>query len=322
MKELNKEEKEMEELKEKFGISKINKLSVHDDADGLSSGILLTYVFKTAEVMAPDVFGEVEDSDVCVDMKPVDPNWPGLCFDHHPGHPDAKDRKYKLVWGDEPATKIVYDTFKQYIPEKHHWKMAIGTAGDGRAELVPIEIWRKFPLLLSNHSAVYEKYGSLKLYPIPIYTRIISGINAACKIPGKWYSAYTILRASEDPLDILEDDAINLARRLVNEETRRVVKEHEVIELNDYIRAWVIESEYRIQRGLAWRAEQLDHKTSVVLNSKTGAISIRGILAELICEELGKKGYELGGHPGFSGGQLKEGQDYKELLKALKDIKL
>jgi len=316
------DEKTLKELKAKFGITRIGKLAVHDDADGISSGVLLTYVFKTAEVMAPDVFGEVEDADVCTDMKPVDPNWEGLCFDHHPGHPDTKKRKYRLVWGDEPTTKIVYDLFKEYIPEEHHWKMAIGTAGDGKADIIPRDIWKRFPLLLARYQSVYEYRGSIKLYPMPLYMRVGSGLNACCKMPGKWYTAYSVLRAAKGPLDVLHDDAINLARRMVNEERKRVVKEHNMIDLSDHIRVWPIESEYKIQRGLAWRAEQIDHKTSVVINLKTGTISIRGILASMICTHLKGLGYEVGGHPGFAGGILKSNQEWKTLIKDLKKLKI
>jgi len=319
---MDEEKRKLEELKEKFGITRIGKLAVHDDADGISSGILLTYVFKTHEVMSPDVFGEVEDSNVCVDMKPLDPNWEGLCFDHHPGHPDEKDRKYKLVWGDEPATKIVYDLFKDYIPEKHHWKMAIGTSGDGRKEIIPLEIWRRFPMLLSNVNATYERYSKLTMYPLPMHLKVVSGINACCKIPGKWYTAYQVLRAAEDPLDVLYDDAINLARKLVSEERKRCIKEYDIIDLNDFIRIWPIESEYKIERGLAWRAEQTDQKTTIVINLKRSSLSIRGVLAELIYQTLQKEGYDVGGHPGFGGGFLKETQDWKTLIRELKKIKI
>lgn len=319
-----KEKERLEKLKEKYGISRIGKLAVHDDADGISSGVLLTYVFKTAEVMAPEIFGEVEDADVCTDMRPVDPEWKGLCFDHHPGHPEEKDRKYKLVWGDQPATKVVYDVFKDQIPEEHAWKAVIGTCGDGRADIIPIDLWKKFPMLLSHFQNVYDSRGQIRLYPMPMYMRVVSGINACCKIPGKWYVAYTVLRAADSPLDIIFDDAINLARKLVNEERKRAVKDHPIVDLNDYIRVWPIESEYRIQRGLAWKANNVDHKTSVVVNTKTSTMSIRGILATLICSELTKKGYEVGGHPGFAGGILKEekNQDYKKLIQDLKDIKI
>ncbi len=317
-----KEKSKTEKLKEKYGITRIGKLALHDDADGLSSGVLLTYVFKTAEVMSPDIFGEVEDANVCTDMKPVDPNWPGLCFDHHPGHPEKKDRKYQLVWGDEPATKVVYDVFKDYIPEEQHWKMIVGTCGDGRADIIPVELWRKFPIMLSNYQSVYDTRGQIKLYPMPLYMRVVSGINACCKIPGKWYSAYTVLRSADSPLDLIFDDAINLARRLVSDERKRCIRDYNIIDLNDYIRIWPIESEYRIQRGLAWRAEQVDHKTSVVINLKTNTLSIRGTLATLICVELNKKGYEVGGHPGFAGGILKENQDFKKLVQDLKKIKI
>lgn len=317
-----KKKESLEDLKERYGIQRIGKLAVHDDADGISSGVLLTYVFKTHEVMSPDVFGAVEDAEVCTDMKPLDPKWPGLCFDHHPNHPEEKDREYRLVWGDEPATKVVWDMFKQHIPEQHHWKMAIGTSGDGRAEIIPMSIWQRFPMLLSMYQSTYERYGKLTMYPMPMHMKIVSGLNACCKIPGKWYTAYQVLRAAEDPLDVIYDDAVKMAYKLVSEERRRCMKDYNIIDLNDHIRVWPIESEYKIERGLAWRAEQHDHKTSVVVNLKRGSMSIRGLLAELIYKELLAKGYEVGGHPGFGGGFLKESQDWKTLVRELKKIRI
>jgi len=316
------EREKLELLKKKFGITKIAKLALHDDADGLCSGVLMTYVFKTYEVMSPDIFGEVLDADVCVDMKPVDSQWAGLCIDHHPGHPPEQERKYKLVWGDEPTTKLVFDLFKEFIPKKHYWKMAVGTAGDGRVEIVPIEIWQQFPLLLSRVMTMGERGVKLYAYPIPLYLKVVSGLNSLCKIPGKWYSAYTILRVAEDPFDIIYDDAVKTARKLVSEERKRCIKEYPSIDLNENLRVWPIESEFKIERGLAWRAEQIDQKTTVVVNEKRGTISIRGTLAQLIYEKLREKGYEVGGHPGFGGGILKETQDTKTLLRDLKSIKI
>lgn len=316
------EKEKMRILKEKFGITQIGKLAMHDDADGISSGVLLTYVFKTAEVVSPDIFGEVGDANVCVDMRPLDPKWTGLCFDHHPDHPEEKDRSYKLVWGDEPATKIIYDLFKDFLEPHQHWKMAIGTCGDGRPEIVPKDIWQRFPMLLSKVQSVYERGTRLNLYPMPLYMKVVSGLNSCCKIPGKWYTAYSVLRTAEDPLDIIHDDAVNLAGRLVSEERKRVVRDFPIIDLSDYIRVWPIESEYKIERGLAWRANEVDQKTSIVINKKTRALSIRGVLAGTIYEELSKMGYEVGGHPGFGGGLLKEEQDYKTLMKDLKKIKI
>lgn len=310
-------------LKERFGLTQIHKLALHDDADGISSGVLLTYVFKTAEVSAPENFGEVGDADACVDMRPKDPNWEGqLCLDHHDGHPEEKDRKYKLVWGNQPTTKIVYDLFKDFIPEKQHFKMAIGCAGDGRAEIIPVEVWRKNPTLLSNVESVYERAGRLTKYPMPLYLKVVSGVNACCKIPGKWYTAYSILRAAEDPYQILFDDAINLARKMVSEERRRCIREFNPIDLNNYLRVWPIESDYKIERGLAWRAEETDMKTSIVVNLKRRSFSIRGVLASLVYEEMKKKGYEAGGHPGFGGGLLREDQELKTLLKDLSEVRI
>lgn len=329
---MNKLDEIKEDLRKKYGIEQIEKLAMHDDADGLTSGVLLTYAFKTKEVVCPEDFGDwpinpdlakgYKPPTACCDMIPKNPEWEGLCFDHHPGHPPVEQRKYKLVWGEVPATLVVFKTLKDLIPEDQWWKIAIGCVGDGQPELIPSSIWKRFPELLENYTSVWEQYGKLNFNEFPVYLRLSSNINAACKIPDKWYIAYQVLRAAKSPWQILEDPALLAAKRTIDDETKRVIKDSHAIDLNAHLRVWIVNTEFKIERTLAWRSEEKSHKTTLVLNEKTNRVSMRGALSEFYCEELAKVGYNIHGHPGFSGGKLENIQTVMSLYEELRKIRI
>jgi len=141
--------KEIMELKKK--IEPIKKLALHDDADGVTSAVLMSYVFKINKVWAPDDFGEwpvapykVQGQeqlelppDVCVDMVPANPEWVGLAIDHHPNHPPEGKRSYQLIYGEAPASVIVYTLFKELIPQEHRWKVVVGCLSKDTEILTP-----------------------------------------------------------------------------------------------------------------------------------------------------------------------------------------
>ena len=320
------------ELYQKYGIDRIEKLAMHDDADGLTSGALLTFVFKTAEVTCPEDFGDwpivpdpaknLKVPDACTDMIPKNPDWNGFCIDHHPGHPEQDKRKYKLVWGEVQATLLVYRLFRDVIPKEHRWKVAVGLVGDGQPELIPSEIWKEYPQLLESYSTIWDKYGKLEFSQFPIYMRLSSNINAACKIPDKWYNAYQVLKMAKDPLQILEDPALLTAKDMIDNETKRILRDTHAIDLTAHFRVWKIETDLRIERSLAWRSEEASHKTSLVVNNKTKRMSMRGPLCEFYCEELAKVGYSIHGHPGFAGGKLTTSQDFMSLYAELRKIRI
>jgi len=323
-------ERKKSEIYKQYGISKIKKLAMHDDADGLASGVLLTLVFKTEGVFCPKEFGRWPivpmggeiPPDVCCDMIPHNPKWKGLAFDHHPGHLEESKRNYKLVWGPVPATLVIYKLFKEVIPPEHKWKVAVGLVGDGQPELIPPEIWRNYPSLLEYHASVWEKYGKLDFGNFPVYLKLSAPINAACKIPDKWYLAYQVLRNARSPYDILEDKPLLAAKRVVKEETDRIIRETSAINLKQWFRVWRIASKYRIERTLAWRSEQRSHITTLVINEETKRCSMRGAMSELICQFLDRNGFHIHGHPGFSGGTIAPSQTVEEMYKVLQKLKI
>jgi len=323
-------EKESDVLKKlKKGV---NLLYMHDDADGIASAVLLSHAFPVKDVFCPEDFGEWEAKadlskkyvppDVCVDMIPKDPEWAGLCIDHHPNHPPSSVRKYTLVWdGGFPATGIVYNLFKEHIPAEDHWKMVVGLVGDGQADLIPPEIWAKCPSLLDGYGAVYEKYGKITIYKLPVYLKLSSFINAPCKIPDKWYTGYQVLKNAKEPLDIIEDPALKAAKETVDEEYRRVMRDSAPIEFPN-LRVWRISSDYKLERTFAWKASEIDQKTCLILNTKTGRMSLRGVLSLVIYEELKKMNYNINGHAGFGGGKLTKNQTPEQLVRDLRKIKI
>lgn len=299
----------------------VSKVAIHDDADGITCGVLLNLVYTIHDVFCPQEFGDAEDSEVVADMIPKEKNKPYLVFDHHPNHPPKGERKYTLVWDVVPASLIIYNIFKDQIPKDERWKVAVGVVGDGQAELIPTEIWRDFPELMDGYSTVYEKYG-LKFSMYPIYARISSGINATCKLAeDKWYTGYQVLKNASSPIDLIEDPSLVAAKALLREEYRNVLKETHPIDL-PYIRFWKIKSHMKMERHLAPIAMKNSIKSTMIVNDLTKKISLRGALTVLICEQLNKMGYNINGHPGFAGGQLRPDQEPEDLLKDLKKIRL
>jgi len=323
-------EQKKQEIYKKYGIDHIQKLACHNDADGLTSGVFLTFVFKTAGVFCPADFGKWPivaqgqeiPPDVCCDMIPFDPNWTGLAFDHHPGHPPEDQRKYKLVWGNVPTSLVVFNTFKDVIPVEQRWKVAVGLVGDGQPELIPNEVWKSTPTLLEYYTRPYEKYGKLTFSSFPIYLSITSAINAACKIPENWYQAYQVLRKASTPYDIIEDKALLAAKEMVKTEEARVIREANPVNVYGWLKLWTMSSKFQIERTLAFRAEEATHVTTLVINEETKRMSMRGPLAELVCEFLNQNGVQIHGHPGFSGGTLKEDQNAYQVYKILQKLKI
>lgn len=304
---------------------------MHDDADGISSAVLLTHVFKTIKVYCPENFGVWDPlpdlsknyipPDVVTDMVPQNPTWKGICFDHHPNHPPVSERKYTLVWDQIPATGIVYKCFKEQIPDQYKWKVAVGLTGDGASDLIPPEIWQRYPELLDGYASVYEKYGRLSIYSYPIYMRLSSFVNAACKIPDKWYTAYQVLKNAKHPLDVIEDPALVACKAAVSDEYKRILKDSSPIDFPQ-IRVWRIDSEMKLERTFGWKSEETDHKTTIVINTKTKRISIRGVLSLVIYTELKKLGYQVNGHPGFGGGRLINKQTPEQFIRDVRSIRI
>lgn len=326
--------KDFEDLKKK--IEPIKKLALHDDADGISSAVLLSYIFNIKRVWSPEDFGEWPITpymfqekeeippDVCVDMMPQNQAWNGLAIDHHPGHPSEDKRGYQLIWGEVPTAVVIYRVFRDHIPREQRWKAVVGAVGDGQPETVPNDIWRENPFLLEEAITSWKKYDSYKLETsqFPLYLRLSSGLNACCKIPEKWYTAYSVLRNAKSPWDLLSDSTLKTAKDHMKDEEGRILRESHPIQLRNGIRLWTFASETRVERTLAWELWEKDLKTVVAVNTTTRRGSIRGVLAGLVYEHLNQNGVKASGHLGFGGLRLKPDQTADDIYKILCALKL
>jgi len=324
--------KDIEDLRQK--IEPIKKLAFHDDADGVSSAVLLSYIFKINKVWAPAEFGEWPikpyqvngkteiPPDACVDMVPQNPAWEGFAIDHHPGHPPEGKRSYQLILGAAPTAVVVYTLFREVIPKDQRWKMVVGAVGDGQPELIPPDIWRDYPMLLEETVTSWERYGKIETSNFPLYLRLSSGINAMCKLPEKWYNAYSVLRNAKSPWDLVNDTTLKSAKDIIDGERSKVYRETNPIQLRNGIRVWGFNSETKIERTVSWEMWDKDKRTIVAVNMTTGRGSIRGTLATLVYEHLSNNGFQASGHPGFGGLRLKPNQTFDDVYKCLAELKL
>lgn len=319
-------------------------IAIHGDADGISSGVLLSFIKEPGEVQIPTPFGNAPNADIMADMVPVE-GFDKLCFDHHPNHPDDlksveyKDKAvevtttpalpYTLVWGNMPASLIIYNIFKDKIPQEEWWKVAIGCVGDGSESMIPLEVWDKCQELLEQEVAVGFPYtkggdggggGSMYAFLNPIWFRLSSSINMACRV-GKGLTGYRIAKHAENPMDIIGDPSLGECRKKVNSEIARVMKEHRPIDIKGKVEFWSFTSDVNLPSLLATRLYGKTRITTIAINQTTGKFSIRGVLSNYLTKKLAPyKIAIMGGHAGFVGANLAPGKSSKDLLDALRII--
>jgi len=203
----------------------------HWDADGITAAFFLATSLKhKCEVRFPEVFGGTDachDGDFMVDMRPTE-NISGITvIDHHPGH--FENPNYELIWRAYPAGKICWEIFKDKIPRKEWWKLACSLTGDVAIEEMPYEVWKEFPILLQlRNTSTWTKYGggnSNKTFwsAFPLHFLLSSPINSLCRV-GKQEDAYTLLKVSQSPLQLITHPDVLRAKNKVRVETESAIK--------------------------------------------------------------------------------------------------
>jgi hypothetical protein len=305
----------------------------HHDADGISSAVLLTTVFHIDNIKFPEVFGDYArittetesfDTHVALDLGPPleEKKFKGIIIDHHPQTKELFKKKFdtkRILYDDVPTSVIVYNLLKDSIPEEEKWKVVCGCVGDGQAEKIPIEIWSMFPELLETRGNIYQSYGKYKEYPYPIYKQLSSPINATCRI-GDPLSAYEILLRAKSPFDILHNPAFINDQNLLNEEIKNIFKEGlEELNIRHYLAVVIINSNKKLASRICTSMWSMNsNKTWLVINKGLGDISLRGDQAAYIGTCLQDNGINCGGHYGYFGGELQEGQSEEDILKILR----
>jgi len=286
------------------------KIYCHWDADGITAGVLFMKAYPEYEPYFPESkeFGDTTNwikGDVMVDMKPIDSNIEGLVIDHHPGH--SEDKKYKLIFGEKPASVLVYEFVNDRLDVDDRWKVVIGAVGDMSADKIPSEIWREYPDLLKTEG-YSQKFFQLSPC-INAYTR-----------QGAYYEAFQKLYNAKTWDDILYDDEVKMMKQKVNDEMNRVMEECNRY-IFDNITFVDFESDYDIGGYLASRLGR--NRPIVVFNRKTKSGSVRGYLCPYIKEELEKELTDrivIGGHTQAMGYSIQSEEDVEIIKHVLKRI--
>jgi len=303
-------------------------VATHRDADGCYSTALIAEVYKINAIDIPDKF-----QDYCYFPSEKEGNRPinlaldlgqslykefkGVVIDHH-DHPNPW---YMLLWDIVPTSLIVYNTFKDKIPDIHKWKVAGGLVGDGQSELIPSEIWDLFPVLLEERTYLYASYGKVKEYPQIVYQMLSSPVNAMCRL-GNAVDAIKIIKRAKHPDDILENPVMKNDVLTIRKEEQRILTEYNILKtVKNVVSIMEIESNAWISSRIASKIQANNpRKTIVVVNPRKSEISIRGTLASYLGEKLRQAGFLCGGHPGFWGGSIEETQTVRDLVETIRSI--
>lgn len=279
---------------------------VHHDADGITAGYFLTFKYPDMKLQIWNgQFGDttgLTSGDIMADMRPRNDIEGLIVYDHHGPYPE--EHKYLLTTAKEPASWIVWNKYKELIPRDQWWKLAIGLLGDGQPELIPYEIYKECPMLLTRiKTSTYQNYGKWKNSYYPLYKLLSSRINALLRI-GAFDVALKLITAAKSPMDIQNSKEGNLAKSKVRAEFESIMRGCEVYTF-DNLNVYLYSSNYRMAGYIATVMNQEEQTTILAINRNDGSGSLRGDLALYWREVLKELGYlEVDGHPGFMGAKL------------------
>ncbi len=301
-------------------------VATHRDADGMYSLALLDTVFDIEDIYTPDIFGDYEDEKVSLDLGPaLKWEWNGIAIDHHP-HPDIDQRDYSLIWDYVPTGLMVWRLFKDKIPVDQWWKAAGSCVGDGQPELIPNEIFDTNPVLLERRGSIYKsQYNKITLYQYDLYKLLSSPVNATCRT-GKAVQAAKILKVCKRPDDVLSHPMFKSDQEILNKEIDSVINQfgrdkkvrRSAIIIGDRFLVVPFESKYFVASRVA-QSIQSDNQnyTVIALNEEKEEISIRGTHAAMVQNLMIPRGWSIGGHSGYMGGNLARTSD--EFIRDLRE---
>ena len=290
----------------------------HNDADGVTSAVLFLYAngltLDDVRVRVAEWFGQVQESDrFCFDMVPENPEWDGVNYDHHPQHPPPDQRKYKLIWDVVPTSLIVYNKHKDEIPDEQKWKVVVGIVGDGQPELIPPEIFDMFPELTDE--ILWIREGKIT-FTLPRYKLLSSGINSLMRV-GNYEYALNLLYHAKRPDDLIFNEEAEKARNTIANECYKIAKNSKFVKLGNNIVYLEFESNLDVTGRIASEWQDKLGYTVVAYNITKGKLSIRGDLALWVAGKLRAAGVNVGGHPGYVGGELEPGVSLIDKLRSV-----
>jgi len=301
-------------------------LASHHDADGVYSAVLLSKIFEIDVIDFPEIFGEYSTASVSLDLgPPTDQSWDGIAFDHH--YHLLDEIKYKLVWNHVPTGLIIYELFKNQIPQEDSWLVTGSLVGDGQPALIPPEIFEDHSVLLEGRASIFQSYGKTSVYEYPLYSLLAAPVNACCRT-GKPYQAYRILKTCQKPDDVISHPVFIADQQTINNEITRVLgefgKDKSVRRSAKVIKHFLIasfESKFRIASRIATTLKSATRSQTVIcFNTGMKEISVRGDLSHWLLEKLIPLGWQIGGHPGFVGGRLRDDQNPDDFIEDLRRV--
>jgi len=283
-------------------------IRAHHDMDGLCSGYFLSLVIPNSTVQIWDgQFGDttgLKPGDYMVDMRPKQDMEGLTVYDHHGPYPD--EHKYTLIYSEEPACWIVWNKHKDEIPRDKWWLLAAGVIGDGQPELIPYEVFKECPKLLTKvkTSAYKDKYtGKWKQNYFLLYKLLSSGINSLLRIHNL-DAALELVKNAKSPEDIITNKLVKQAKAKVRAEYDAIMSSCQIYNFDNLL-LYIYESNYRMAGYIATVQNQEESTTVLAINKTDGSGSLRGDLALYWREVLKDLGYlEIDGHPGFMGARL------------------
>jgi len=284
------------------------KVSLHHDADAISSLTLFTRVKEVVDWEFPDLFGYISKGfNVVLDQRPKEYHDDiELVIDHHLGH-TTQNAGCFVFPSSYPTSRVLVEALWTQLQDTERWKAAIGIAGDGHASAIPPEILKQYPILMKRTGEYHRRFGRSWVSDYPILQTIAVGINSLCRM-GKEEEAFYILESVDSPSQLLLDETLRKASEKMRDEEKKILKKLRFLRGDIASYASFSTKFPRILGRVASSLSNTIKGTIVLLETSSRKVSIRGINAKYLEDELKKTEVfeEIGGHPGFVAAVLKE----------------
>lgn len=281
-------------------------IRAHHDADGITTAYFTSHHVKEPKIeLWNGEFGDtkgLKEGDWLCDMRPIKDTKGLNVIDHH--GPYSLKRSYHLIYDEVPASLIAWREFKDEIPKSEWWKVVIGVTGDGQPELLPFEIFKECPALLTpTKTYAGESYGKWKFSYFPTYKLLSSPINSLLR-KHMFDEAIELITEAKQPRDIIKNPKALTAKKDCKDERNKIMASCDIKTFKN-LNVVIFYSDYRMSGYIASVVNGATDTTTMCINSRTNRGSLRGDLALYWKERLsGLKYLNIDGHPGFMGASI------------------
>ena len=243
-----------------------------------------------------------------------------------------KDKIIEITYEDEPCN--VFDI--PNIPKYHNYILGnnilshncvCSAVGDVSPETIPLEIFREFPNLLNKQEYLRNNWGNdeppLRLR---MYNLLSSPINALTRF-GELKLAFELLYEVKSPESLITNPIVAKYKGKQKREVNNIYKAWgdslpRPLSIKELFLFAVIDTDLPMHGYMASKlhgGSDDEDITTIVMNLRTSALSIRGTLTNIVKDEFNRNGIEAGGHAFASGGNA-AGKGYKDIVKILNNI--